>query len=67
MDATSSLIELKEPVKDGLFGDMGGESEGGDTGGDIRVDVGDEINEPLDRYGSKASRRGEPSYDSADP
>lgn len=67
MDATSSLMELNEPVKDGLLGDMGGDSDGGDAGGDIRVDVGDETNDPLDRYASNASRSGEPSYDSADP
>ena len=45
MDVTTSLMELepKSRLSDGLFGDMGGESDGGDIGGDIRVDVGDEI------------------------
>lgn len=35
MEATSSLTELRDPIRScGLWGDIGGESDGGDIGGD---------------------------------
>jgi len=68
IDATSSPTELNPPQ----LGDVGGESFGGETGGDVKVEVGEETNDPPPpppTYESKSKRRltGDPYSGSADP